>query len=173
MNALPLILGAAALFFVASSKKPQSTSSKKDSETKPDVDLNEVKKIALPSKGFGLKSKICTDDQYLNSNDECTSFWNAQTPAIVLTAIQAEVAKLKNQSFDAKCVDSGEFDNIIPNQTPINIARTVIYKLWPEVKNKSLPPVDSDPKWLHTLWTRIINIYSKEICGFENKDPQW
>ena len=171
MSALPILLGAAALFFVVSSKK--STKSDKKIEPKDTQGLEVgIKKIALPGPNLGgLKSKVCTQDQYLNSQGDCSAFWNANTEQLVIAELQKEVQKLKNQSIDAICVDQEEFGKTIPNQTPIKISKAVIYTLWPVLKNYPLPPKPSDPVWIQTIWVRVVNIYTKIICGFENKDP--
>lgn len=171
MSALPILIGAAALFFVVSSKKSTSKNSSTKKEDEIIYKAGDLQLKPTPSKGFGINSKVCTQDQYLNDKGDCSAFWNSDTEQLVSDAIHEEVLKLKNQSFDALCVDSGEFGNITPNQTPIKIARTVIQKLWPVLAKHSLPPKESDPKWIYTIWTRVINIYSHQICGFENKDP--
>lgn len=175
MSALPILLGATALFFVISSKKSTKSDKKIEPKGAPndsEVDPYGVKKIALPGSNLGeLKSKVCTQDQYLNSQGDCSSFWNANTEQLVSNALHVEVKKLKNQSIDAICIDSQEFGKIIPNQTPIKVSKNVIYNLWPVLKDYPLPPKPSDPVWIQTIWVRVVNIYTKVICGFENKDP--
>lgn len=179
MSSLPIILGAAALFFVVSSKKTTSAKSSqlKEEDIKPPGDGSEkldlkISPIQLPSTEKGKKSNICTDNEYLNNKNECASFWNDSTEDLVIDALQEEVYKLKNQSIEAICSDSEEFGKIIPNETPIKIARTVIKRLWPVLEKHTLPPKETDPKWIKTIWVRVINIYVREICGFDSKDPK-
>lgn len=117
--------------------------------------------------GIGNKV-ICTQLQY-NDKNKCIDFWiEGETDQIVLNEIKKQVEKLKDNSFEALCVNK-EKDPInseyIPNDNLQQIVKQTIHNLWPSVSIDSLPPTPKSPEWLKILWVKTNTIYAQKICG--------
>jgi hypothetical protein len=151
MNALPIILGLGALYFVTKKSEPQT---KKKSD------------IVLVGKPVKID---CLKNQYTDKNGKCQFFWtDGETDKIVEKELTSQLTKLNlkitsdSKTWDAVCLDSSETQ---ANPNYILVVKNIITKLWPQVTKDQLPPGKNSPDWLKEIWKRVSKIYYWKTCG--------
>lgn len=153
-----IIAGLAGLLLLASKSSSQT---KKSTDIPPNNGLDK-----LDNKTKEIK---CTKLQYKDNKGKCIAFWiDGETDQFVLNEINNQIQTLKDQSFEAICVNK-VIDEVnseyAPNDNLLKIVKETIHKLWPEISISQLPPVSKSPEWLKEIWYKTNMIYSTKICG--------
>ena len=161
MDALPLIALAGAAFLFLGKKSANSTNTNSNSDKK-DGD-----NVVISG---DIKLITCKPNQFKN-NGICEDFWvDNVTDLLVSQSIDALIeSKYKGKSWDDMCADKKVNNGVIdfqPNTNSIAIVKKLIMDLWkPVITSKMLPPTNSSPEHIKTIWKRVTAIYFNKVCG--------
>lgn len=161
MDALPLIALAGATFLFLSKKSASSTNTNSDS------DKTTGDKVVVSG---DIQLITCKPNQF-KINGVCKEFWiDGDTDLAVSQALDTLIqSKYKGKSWDDMCADK-KVDNGVadfqPNANSIAIVKKIIMDLWkPVITSKMLPPTNSSPEHIKTIWKRVTAIYFNKVCG--------
>lgn len=160
MEALPLIAAAGLAFLFLSNKNSSSSNSNSDSKKATD-------KVVISG---NIELITCKLNQFKDNFGNCRDYWiEGETDLAVSQALDNELLKYKNKSWDEMCADK-KVDNgtisFLPNANSLAIVKSIITTLWnPLITKKELPPKDNSPEYIKVVWKKVTAIYFNKVCG--------
>jgi hypothetical protein len=171
-NTIPVLAVGAFILMSAFSKKSGGSSNSKTepNDGKDEINPKSAKYVPpITPEPKDANLILCKENEFYNpQTKQCEPFWvDGQTDNMVYEHFNKIINENKlNGDINKICIDVYENGEAQQNKLAQDIIKKTITDLWEEVPMSALPPKESSPKWLKTIWTRVTNLYYKKICNF-------